>query len=73
MRIIPSGLDYLLGTIKPSQALFPFSSISDFDLYHAQFLVFVLELVELPANPALGQQFLVAADFAHVALPCASR
>jgi hypothetical protein len=37
-------------------------------LRDAQFLVFVLKLVELPLNPALGQQFLVAADFAHVAL-----
>src|SRR5262249_41657799 len=36
-------------------------------LAHAQLLVFVLELVELPVDAAVGEQLLVAADLAHLA------
>jgi hypothetical protein len=34
---------------------------------HTQFLVFILQLIKLPVNAALRQQFLVAADLPNVA------
>src|ERR1700761_3067611 len=35
---------------------------------HGQFLVFVLQLVQLPVNAALAQQFLVGAELTQLAL-----
>jgi hypothetical protein len=42
-------------------------SVVGTDLRHAKFLVFVLQLIELPVNPAFGQQCLVVPDLAHLA------